>query len=42
MSQCKCHCVVALSGTGKFTLVSGDLDAATDADPILQLAAQYA
>lgn len=42
MSQCKRHCVVALSGTGKFTLVFGDLDASTDADAILQLAAQYA
>lgn len=42
MSQCKRHCVVALSGTGKFTLVFGDLNASVDADAILQLAAQFA
>ncbi|WP_162009427.1 DUF1636 domain-containing protein [Labrenzia sp. CE80] len=42
MSQCKRHCVVALSGTGKFTLVFGDLDASVDADAVLRLAAQYA
>ena len=42
MSQCKRPCVVALSGAGKYTLLFGDLDASSDADAVLHLAAQYA
>ena len=42
MSQCKRSCTIALSGPGKYTLLFGDLDPSTDAEAILQLAAQYA
>lgn len=42
MSQCKRHCVIALSGAGKFTLLFGDLDHGRDAGAILELAALYA
>ncbi|WP_053997941.1 DUF1636 family protein [Ahrensia marina] len=42
MSQCKRHCVIALSGEGKFTLLFGDLDHEADAGSILEMAALYA
>lgn len=42
MSQCKRHCVIGLSGSGKFTLLFGDLNPQYDAVAILQLAAEYA
>ncbi|MEM9223782.1 MAG: DUF1636 domain-containing protein [Pseudomonadota bacterium] len=42
MSQCKRPCVIALSAPSKFTLLFGDLNWRTDAEPVLALAHQYA
>ncbi|WP_372426703.1 DUF1636 family protein [Salinarimonas chemoclinalis] len=42
MSQCKRPCVVALSGSGRFTYVFGDLDPEQDARAVLDVLAPYA
>jgi predicted metal-binding protein len=42
MSQCKRPCVVAFSGTGRFTYLFGDLDPARDAAAILDAFILYA
>jgi predicted metal-binding protein len=38
LSVCKRVCTVALSGEGKYTFLFGDLDAATDAAAVVEMA----